>query len=162
MTTPNSVYEDTSIHGGIPVSSADIIRIFCDVERTIKVRRSIIKVELKSQTRFYTLDNPDIILKVNGTAVLVRATSLDMNKIYIFDPKTDSFLTVVNETIGVYGDRESMSDKDYAAIGRHGKKLKRIEDTIRKRFNSTNEQDEQEDFFDLEVLETSSTKQQIE
>lgn len=155
MKSPNSIYEDTTIYGGIPASSADIIKIFCNIERVIKIRRSIIKLEHNNDKYFYTLYNPDIILKVNGTAVLVRATTLDLSKIYIFDAKSDVFLGVVEETLEVFGDAQSMKEhpKDKYAIMRHGKKIKQIESEFEARLKKNQEENEEPlDDIDLEVI----------
>ena len=134
-----------------------MIRIFCDVVRTIKIRRSIIKLELDTVPKFYVLDDENMILNHNGTAVLVRATTRDLTKIYVFDPKTDSFLGIVKEKIEVYGDIKSMdheSKKDEYAIMRHGKQIKAIETETENRLAAAMAIPDPEEFFDLEVFET--------
>jgi hypothetical protein len=101
-------------------------------------------------------------LKNNGTAVLVRATSLDLTKIYVFDPKTDTFLGTVKEKIEVYGDKKSMTEsgfeKDKYAIMRHGKKNKAIEAEYENRHATAMAVPDPEGYFELEVFEQKNKK----
>jgi hypothetical protein len=159
MKSPNSIYADTTIYGGIPVKSADIIKVFCDIDKIIKVRRSIIKFEYNNLPYYYTVENPDVVLKVNGTAVRVRATTLDLSKIYVFDCEHDMFLGVVNETLGVFGDSESLREHpdDKYAIMRHGKRIKGIKQEFESRHRET-----QEDFDYPENFELSFEESELE
>jgi len=156
MITPNSIYNDTSLYGGIPVTPGDFIKIFCDVERVLKIKRSMVRMEIEKTLYHYTLSDPGIILKINGTAVIVRATKRDLSKVYLFDSKTDSFIGFANQNLLVYGDIKSMSSKDKFAIQRHGKKIRRIKNECDKRL-AQNTIEPADDFFDLPVYQSKKS-----
>ncbi len=153
--TPNQIYKDTNIYGGIPVSSNDIMKIFADVERLLKVHRSMIKLQLKNDLHIYTLYTPEMVTKLNGTMVIARAYSLDMSTIYLFDPKTDAFLCHVKEFIPVYGDKKSMegTDDEKKIMG-HSQKIKAIERFIEQQQHDVNEIHEEEQLpnFQLNIV----------
>ncbi|HMV09313.1 MAG TPA: hypothetical protein PKL56_16935 [Cyclobacteriaceae bacterium] len=129
--TPNSMYADQSLRGGIHVTSADVIKIFCDIDVIKKISRSIIKIERNKSTRHYMITSSDIALKINGTAVRVRAISSQPEVIYLFDQKTDAFIGQVKEFIKPYGDKASIesegddrSEKQTKRVGSVRKNLK--------------------------------------
>lgn len=121
--TPNSIYADQSLRGGIHVSSADVIKIFCDIDVIKKISRSIIKLEREKSTRYYMITYSDMALKFNGTAVRVRAISTQPEVIYLFDQKTDSFIGQVREFIKPYGDKASIESE---GDDRSEKQIKRV------------------------------------
>lgn len=156
MITPNSLYDDTTLHGGISLTTGDILKIFCDITRSIKVRRSMIKLQLDDEILFFTLSDPDIILKINGTVVVVRGTKRDLSKVYIFDSKTDVFICTVNQNIKVYGDVKSMTDDDRKEIFKHSRKIKSIDRECSKRLSES--KINQDDDLELEVFNVNDNK----
>jgi len=126
MITPNSIYQDTNLYGGIPLTTGDILKIFCDITRSIKIRRSMIKLQIHNEVLFFTLSDPATILKVNGTVVTVRGSSFDLGKVYIFDNATDNYICAVNQNIKIYGDIQSMTEGDRRGIFKHSRKIKNI------------------------------------
>lgn len=121
--TPNSMYADQSLRGGIHVTSADVIKIFCDIDAIKKISRSIIKMERNKSTRHYMITSSDMALKINGTAVRVRAISTQPEVIYLFEQKTDTFIGQVKEFIKPYGDKASIESED---DDRSEKQIKRV------------------------------------
>ena len=109
--TPNSMHADQSLRGGIHVSSADVIKIFCDIDAIKKISRSIIKMVREKSTRYYMITSSDMALKFNGTAVRVRGISTQPEVIYLFDQKTDAFIGQVKEFIKPYGDKASIESE---------------------------------------------------
>lgn len=77
------------------------------------------------------ITSSDIALKINGTAVRVRAISSQPEVIYLFDQKTDAFIGQVKEFIKPYGDKASIesegddrSEKQTKRVGSVRKNLK--------------------------------------
>lgn len=151
--TPNSIYTDASIHGGIQVSSPDIIKMFADVDTILKVSRSNIRLQReagkknpKKEIHHFTLTDPDLILRFNGTAVRVRAISTNLNVIYLFHVDSDVFIGQVRKTIAVYGDIESIrtepaheQSKHVHAIMNNGNQKSRIQTELEKRLETIEE-----------------------
>ncbi len=121
--TPNSIYTDLSLRGGIHVSSADVIKIFCDIDVIKKISRSIIKMDREKSTRYYMITSSDMSLKFNGTAVRVRAISTQPEVIFLFDQRTDAFIGQVKEFLKPYGDKTSIESE---GDGRSEKQIKRV------------------------------------
>jgi hypothetical protein len=126
---PNSIYNNPSLAGGIRVSHFDILRIFNDFERVIKVKRSEIIVPLKKLTgkvHKYKCYEPEIIVKINGTRVRVRGLARDTSSVWVYDLQSDEFITKIKEYIAPYGDVASVSQKDINKRMAHAQKLKKI------------------------------------
>lgn len=151
--TPNSMFSDPSINGGIPVSSPDIIKMFADIDTTLKVTRSNIRLQRdagkknpKKEIHHFTITDPTMILRFNGTAVRVRAVSTDLNVIYLFNLESDVFIGQVKKTIPVYGDIESIrtepaheQSKHVHAIMNNANQKSQIQTEIEKRFETVEE-----------------------
>lgn len=108
---PNSIFDDQSLRGGIPVSSADIIKLFCDIDRVKKISRSTIKLEVGTFVYYYRITEDEMALRFNGTAVRVRGISTQLNELYLFDLKTDAFIGRVKKVIPAFGDKASMDSE---------------------------------------------------
>jgi hypothetical protein len=150
--SPNEIYQDPKLYDGIAVTSADIIKIFADVSRKLKVHRSMIKLQLDNELHIYAIYSPEMITKLNGTMVVVRAASLDMKTVYLFDAKTDAFLCAVKEFIPVYGDKKSMEESgDKLKVFAHSQKLKAAERFIETKGNESDEFQEEMDLSKVEL-----------
>ena len=75
--------------------------------------------------KIYTLDDPEIAVKLNKTHVRVRALLRDLSKVYLYDIDTDNFISTVQETIRPYGDIDSMKEEGHEKfVMGHAQKLK--------------------------------------
>lgn len=158
---PNSIYDNPSLAGGLRVTHSDVLRIFHDFNRVIKVKRSQVVVPLKKLTgkrHTYKCYEPEILVRINGCRVRVRGTSKDTTSIWIYDLKSDEFIVKLKEFIAPYGDVKSVSKKDVIKRMAHAQKLKKIKKFLNNS-SITNDtlvgelQDEIISYEELEILQ---------
>lgn len=109
------------------LSSPDQIRLLADYDKVKAVRRGIIKIEEMKENLFFEIEESRWLHRLNGGDVRVRMFKKSTDYAYLFDEKTDTYLTCLERTIEIAGDAASMKERDKKRILGHSQRLKGYE-----------------------------------
>lgn len=159
----NTRYNESSNEHGINVSNSQMIRMFADYNKCIKVLSSMIKVECKidgkSERLWFTIWSDDIKYKYNGKQIRVRLVLDDPFVIYLFDPHTDTYLGFLERDLEPAGDAANQTDADKKYMMAHASKIKGqqkarvlLKDKILEDVNAFDKENELPESFSTPIL----------
>jgi len=147
--SPNTRYDRAPMKKGTVMSNANIIRAFANYNKDRKVVRSTIIIEAPTADMSYIIYDPVWQSKLNGEWVRVRRFGGETNKIYLFDLKTDTYLTMVEAHLDVVGDQASATNKDMGRISTHLAKNKKAKKYRKEKLDEINAVDNRDVFVEL-------------
>ncbi len=152
---PEVIYSNPVIAGGIRINLPDIIKLFSNVVKVTKVKRSMISFRMGTDREIpyiYSCYDPEVSARINGTKIRIRGIARDLSTIYVYDLTTDQFIISLKETIAPYGDKKSESDTDIKRRMAHSQKLKKYKRTL----------NQQSAEIDKEVIELRIDQEELE
>lgn len=164
LLNPNSIYNNPSDAGGIRLAFPDMMRIIFNVNRVLKVKRSIIRLSIgpnECDKYNYRCYDADISVKINSTRVRIRALTSDMSTICVYDLESDEFIVRLKRNIEPYGDKASASEYDIKKRMIHSKRIKKFrrflnENSLQNDFEVEKMLNSQDEFEKLEVVGKST------
>jgi len=126
--SPNIRYSVSKIPNGKIVNSAAMIRMFADYNKVRPVQNCIIKIQLKEIFLFFEITDSEWAHILNGDFVRVRMAKDETSFIYLFDYKTDTYMTFVERKVDTIGEQANMTPQSRKAIHQHSQTLKKHEE----------------------------------
>lgn len=157
---PDTIFSNPAYAGGIRLSYPDMMRVFYNVNRVLKVNRSIIHFSLgpkEANKHSYRCYEPEISVKINGSRVRIRGLTSDLSSICVYDLQSDEFIVRLKRTIDPYGDKASASESDIKKRMVHSQRIKKYrrflnENSIENDREIEDLRKDQEEFEELEVV----------
>jgi hypothetical protein len=124
----NTRYSKSKMVNGIGLANSQLIRLFADYNKCIRVENSMIKIEGKvngkPERHWFTIWDEKIKYRYNGFQIRVRMVKDETSIIYLFDPKTDTYLGFQVKDYEPAGDLANQTDADRAYMYDHAAKIK--------------------------------------
>lgn len=124
----NARYSKSKMVNGTGLANSQLIRLFADYNKCIRVENSMIKIECivngKPDRHWYTIWDEKIKYRYNGSQIRVRMVKDETSVIYLFDPKTDTYLGFQLKDYEPAGDLANQTDSDRAYMYQHAAKIK--------------------------------------
>ncbi|HEV8514419.1 MAG TPA: hypothetical protein VGQ59_14155 [Cyclobacteriaceae bacterium] len=115
--SPNQRFTRGSTKNAIKLTNGDVIRLVADYDDVIKVRNIMIRIQdqkICDRIMFYTLDKV-LAARFNWEWVRVRMIKKKPDHIYLFEPKTDTYVGCVPRDLEPAGDLASKTAADWKA-----------------------------------------------
>lgn len=103
----------------IRLLSSDVIKFFADYDKSKPVQNRKIWIQEMGEFLWFKINDVEWAHKLNNTRVRVRMWSQAPNVIYLFDAKTDTYLTFVVREFETAGDVANATGEDWGAIHEH-------------------------------------------
>ncbi len=113
--SPNQRFTRGSTKNAIKLTNGDVIRLVADYDDVIKVRNIMIRIQdqkICDRIMFYTLDKV-LAARFNWEWVRVRMIKKKPDHIYLFEPKTDTYVGCVARDLEPAGDLASKTAADW-------------------------------------------------
>jgi len=113
--SPNQRFTRGSTKNAIQLTNGDVIRLVADYDELIKVRNIMIRIQdqkICDRIMFFTLDKV-LAARFNHERVRVRMIKKKPDHIYLFEPKTDTYVGCVARDLEPAGDRASKTAEDW-------------------------------------------------
>lgn len=119
--SPEARYTLCEKKNAIRLTSSDTIRMFADYNKVKPVRRGKIHIQEMNELLFFKITDSEWFHKLNNQHVRVRMISRDVSFIYLFDMKTDTYLTFVERELETAGTAANATAEDWKRIQEHVK-----------------------------------------
>ncbi len=113
--SPKQRFTRGSIKNAIQLTNGDVIRLVADYDNLIGVRNIMIRIQdqkICDRIMFYTLDKV-LGARFNQERVRVRMIKKKPDHIYLFEPKTDTYIGCVARDLEPAGDLASKTAADW-------------------------------------------------
>lgn len=161
--SPNERFTRSSAKNAIQLTNGDVIRLVADYDDLIKVRNIMIRIQdqkICDRIMFFTLDKI-LAARFNQERVRVRMIKKKPDHIYLFEPKTDTYVGCVARDLEPAGDLASKTGVDWKSHKDFHKMKKEHEQYRQEKYNEVMERIDQknaaidETALPSEVSETS-------
>ena len=113
--SPNERFSRGSTKNAIQLTNGDVIRVVADYDKMIKVLNIMIRIQDQKncdRIMFFTLDKV-LAAKFNREWVRVRMIKKKPDHVYLFEPKTDTYVGCVARDLEPAGDLASKTAADW-------------------------------------------------